>query len=145
MKKANVFIILCLVVIIVSVAVTAYLRAHPRVTFTPSKTCITITDVTFQTGTATIYVTNMAWPFPPEEDWKVSISSVTVDGVPKTILATGGSLTGSGPYELDYEASGTITISLSWTSGNNYTFAVKTMANHHDVSNVESPYRTTAP
>ena len=144
MKKANVVIILCLVVTIVSAAVIVY-SLIPKRTFTPSKVFVKITDVTFQTGTATIYITNTAHPFPSEEDWQVSISGVTIDGVPKTIVATGGSLTGSGPYELDYLASGTITISLSWTSENNYTFAVTTMANHHEVSNIEGPYCATAP
>ena len=96
MKKADVFILLCLVAIIVSVTVIAYLLIPKRL-FTPSKAFTKITDVTFQTGNATIYVTCTGWPFPTEEDWKVGISSVTVDGVTKTILATGGSLTGSGP------------------------------------------------
>jgi len=78
-----------------------------------------ITGVTFQTENATISVMNVGL-------YTFSISEVWVDDVTKPVLATGGSLTGSGPYDLDPGESGTITIRLSWTSGINYRFEVIT-------------------
>jgi len=66
-----------------------------------------------------------------------SISEVRVDDYTKPVLATGGSLTGSGPYDLDPGESGTITISLSWTSGIPYIFEVITTG-----LNYEPPYPT---
>ena len=132
MKKATVFISLCLVVIVVS-GVIAYLYLSQPITMTPTYEELRITGITFQTGNATISVMNIGTV-------ALSISSVRVDYVTKTILATGGSLTGSGPYELACcGARGTITISLSWTSGNNYTFMVITTKGNGFF------YRTTAP
>jgi len=92
-----------------------------------------ITGVTFQTGNSTISVQNTGTV-------TLSISSVTVNDVQKTVLATGGSITGSGPYDLAKGASGTITISLSWASGIKYTFAVLT-----DNAWAKDTYTTIAP
>ena len=78
---------LCTIVIIVSAAVITYLLTLES-GFIPGKAFMLITDVTFQTGNATIYVTNTARPFPTEEDWKVGISSVTVDGVMHACIPT---------------------------------------------------------
>jgi len=54
-------------------------------------------------------------------------------------LSMRGYFTGAGAYELAAGDSGTITIGLSWTSGNNYTFAVITSEGY------KFTYRATAP
>jgi hypothetical protein len=120
MKKEHVFIIICLVVII-SVAVIFYLWQDALTLSMGSDYWDRpeITGVTFQTGNATISVMNVGL-------YTFGISEVWVDNVKKPVLATGGSLTGSGPYDLDPGESGTITIGLSWTSGIHYKFEVIT-------------------
>jgi hypothetical protein len=56
----------------------------------------------------------------------LSVSSVTIDDVPYTPSAWGGSFTGS-THDLAKGESGTITISnWNWTSGSKYTFALLT-------------------
>jgi hypothetical protein len=120
MKKEHVFIIICLVVII-SVAVIFYLWQDALTLSTGSDYWDRpeITGVMFQTGNATISVMNVGL-------YTFGISEVLVDNVKKPVLATGGSLTGSGPYDLDPGESATITIGLSWTSGIHYKFEVIT-------------------
>ena len=121
MKKVQkVVISLCIVVIVASSVIAYVFLFHWPYEF--SYCCteeLTITGVTFQTGNATISVINTGVR-------ASSISSVEVDDVAKTVLATGGDLTGSGPYDLEPGERGTITIGLSWTSGISYTFAVIT-------------------
>jgi len=118
MKKAYVFIILCLVV--ASGVIAYHLSAPCTTTVWPICKALIIMGVTFHTGSATIFL------YANTRIKALSISGVRVNNVTKTVLATGGSLTDSGPYDLAERAEGTITISLSWTSGNNYTFEVRT-------------------
>jgi len=107
-------IILIAVTVAVSIAVAAWMGA---LTFTFMKTEeLKITGVTWQTGNATISVTNTGAN-------ALTISSVTVDDVAKT-PTYGGSIGSDG--SLAKGASGTITVSFSWTSGYKYTFAVLT-------------------
>jgi len=107
-------IILIAVTVAVSIAVAAWMGA---LTFTFMKTEeLKITGVTWQTGNATISVTNTGAN-------ALTISSVTVDDVAKT-PTYGGSIGSDG--SLAKGASGTIRVSFSWTSGYKYTFAVLT-------------------
>lgn len=107
-------IILIAVTVAVSIAVAAWMGA---LTFTFMKTEeLKITGVTWQTGNATISVTNTGAS-------ALTISSVTVDDVAKT-PTYGGSIGSDG--SLAKGASGTITISFNWQSGLKYTFAVLT-------------------
>jgi hypothetical protein len=75
-----------------------------------------ITAMTFQTGNATIYVTNTGAD-------SLTVSSVTIDDAPAGTPTWGGSFTGG---TLAKGASGTITVNHAWTSGNKYTYAVLT-------------------
>ena len=107
-------IILIAVTVAVSIAVAAWMGA---LTFTFMKTEeLKITGVTFQTGNATISVTNTGAN-------ALTVSSVTVDDVAKTPIY-GGSF--ASDNSLAKGASGTLTVSFSWISGYKYTFAVLT-------------------
>jgi flagellin-like protein len=107
-------IILIAVTVAVSIAVAAWMGA---LTFTFMKTEeLKITSMTFQTGNATIYVTNTGAD-------SLTISSVTIDDAPAGTPTWGGSITGG---TLAKGASGTITVSHSWSSGSKYTYAVLT-------------------
>jgi len=121
MKKVEMVLISLCIVVIVASSVIAYVVLVPKSLEIPLCCTgeLTITGVTFQTGNATISLTNIGVS-------ALSISSVKVNNVTKTVLATGGSFKGSGPYDLEPGESGTITIRLSWTSGNTYTFVVTT-------------------
>jgi len=108
-------IILIAVTVAVSIAVAAWMGA---LTFTFMKTEeLKITGVTFQTGNATITVTNTGAN-------TYTVSGVTIDDVSATVLVWGGSF--AADHSLAKGASGTITISHSWTSGYKYTYAVLT-------------------
>jgi flagellin-like protein len=121
-------IILIAVTVAVSIAVAAWMGA---LTFTFMKTEeLKITGVTFGNNTAVIACTNTGAD-------ALSVSSVTVDDSPATVTGTTG-FTGTGPYDLAKGASGTLTISLSWTSGSKYEFAVLTSSGN------KYPYSTTA-
>ena len=91
MKKGILFISLCLVLIVVR-GLIAYTY---RVQFPPfrARELLVIKGVTFQTGNATLSVVNDGY-------FRISIEGVYVDDEIKTVLATGGSLEGSGPYDL---------------------------------------------
>lgn len=108
-------IILIAVTVAVSIAVAAWMGA---LTFTFMKTEeLKITSITFQTGNATIHVTNTGSD-------SLTASSVTIDDASATILAWGGSF--ATDHSLAKGATGTITISHSWTSGYKYTYAILT-------------------
>ena len=111
-------IILIAVTVAVSIAVAAWMGA---LTFTFMKTEeLKITGITWNAGSAnaTIAISNTGAN-------TISLSAFQVDDVAASVLAT-TVVTGSGPYDLAKGASGTITVSLSWTSGYKYTFAILT-------------------
>jgi len=103
-------IILIAVTVAVSIAVAAWMGA---LTFTFMKTEeLKITGVTFQTGNATIAVTNTGAD-------TLTISSATIDDAAGT--------TADLPMDLAKGAPATITLtSFSWQSGSKYTFALLT-------------------
>ncbi len=107
-------IILIAVTVAVSIAVAAWMGA---LTFTFMKTEeLKITGVTFQTGTATIAVTNTGAD-------TLTVSAVTIDDVSATPTYAGNFGTDG---SLAKGASGTITVNHSWQSGYKYTYAVLT-------------------
>jgi flagellin-like protein len=122
-------IILIAVTVAVSIAVAAWMGA---LTFTFMKTEeLKITSVTFPTSsTVQIAVTNTGAS-------AFTVSSVTVDDVPKT-PTYGGSF--AADHSLVKGASGTITIGFNWTSGYKYTFAVLTTSgNKYTYTTTASP------
>jgi flagellin-like protein len=102
-------IILIAVTVAVSIAVAAWMGA---LTFTFMQTEeLKITSVTFQSGNATLAVTNTGAD-------SLTIASATVDDA----AAASGEL----PMTLVKGQSDTVTVTLAWTSGYKYTFALLT-------------------